>query len=384
MKTQHQHTGKPLAIGYSRQLTLYRPGGAFYGSTLPAKQRGVAIITALLVIALGTITMVAISSSQQLDMQRERNEGLIQQARALGISGERFAAALLYRDVQADQRGNSDSLDDDWAQTIPPVPIDNASIQGCIVDMQGRFNLNNLVNADGVVQPAYVQQFRRLLAEVNIDQTKADAVVDWIDSDINFTNPDGAEDDYYTGLDVGYLAANAPFVSVTELQLVKGFSSAIEEEAENFELLLPHIAALPTANGPTPMNVNTAPPEVLASLSEPVKFAADVLSRWDTGNYEDYPECENIFDLESDNEPQTLADADRDVTPWETVDDFIGDVPLEENEQAAEGLALDVRSNYFQVRIDVEAEGIRLSQFALLERDGSGRTRIIYRSRDTL
>ena len=114
-----------------------------------ARERGVAIITALLVVALGTITMVAITTSQRLDMQRERNEGLIQQARSIGIGAERFAAALLYRDVQSEQRNNSDSLDDDWAQTIPPVPVDNASIQGCVVDMQGRFNLNNLVDADG-------------------------------------------------------------------------------------------------------------------------------------------------------------------------------------------------------------------------------------------
>jgi len=384
MKTLINHTGLPQVNSYQEPRARYYIARGCADAALCARQRGVAIITAMLVIALGTITMVAIMSSQQLDMQRERNEGLIQQARALGISGERFAAALLYRDVQAEQRNNSDSLDDDWAQTIPPVPIDNASIQGCVVDMQGRFNLNNLVNADGEVQPVYVDQFRRLLQAVNIDPGIADAVLDWVDSDINFTNPGGAEDDYYTGLEVGYLAANAPFVSVSELQLVKGFNSAIEEEAENYELLLPHIAALPISAGPTAVNVNTATPEVLASFSEPVQFAADVLSRWETGAYEDYPECENIFDLEADTGPQVLADADRDVTPFETLDAFIAEVPLEENEEAAADLALDVRSNFFQVRIDVEAEGIRLSQFALLERDDTGRTRIIYRSRDTL
>jgi len=44
----------------------------------------------------------------------------------------------------------------------------------------------------------------------------------------------------------------------------------------------------------------------------------------------------------------------------------------------------DVRSDYFQVRIDVEANGIKLSQFTLLERNGEGATRVVYRSRDTL
>ena len=346
------------------------------------KQGGVAIITAMLVIALGSITMVAISSSQQLDMQRERNEGLIQQARALGISGERFAAALLYRDVQAGLRENSDSFDDDWAQTIPPVPIDNASIQGCVVDMQGRFNLNNLINVDGVMQDIYAIQFRRLLAQLNIEPAKADAVIDWLDEDLIFTVPEGAEDDYYTSLEVGYRAANAPFVSVTELQLVKGFSSAVPEEVEDYELLLPHISALPIDLGPTAVNVNTATPEVLASLSDEVAPNAAGLARWDTSAYEDYPECEDIFDLDADDAPVSVEPVD--VTPYETIDAFVADVALTDPDKKVADVAFDVKSSYFQVRIDVEAEGIRLSQYALLERDGSGRTRVLYRSRDTL
>ncbi|MBX2878810.1 MAG: type II secretion system minor pseudopilin GspK [Granulosicoccus sp.] len=350
------------------------------------KQRGVAIITAMLVIALGTITMVAISSSQQLDLQRERNEGIIQQARTFGVSGERFAAALLYRDRKDALRENSDSLDDDWAQTIPPVPIDNASIQGCIFDMQGRFNLNNLINAEGVAEEAFVQQLKNLFAELSIEQSKVDAIVDWLDTDFNPRPPDGAEDDYYTGLEVGYRAANAPMISVSELQLIKGFSSAIEEEVEDYELLLPHVAALPTANGYTSVNVNTATPEVLASLSAAVQPLAADLSRWETGVYADYPECEDIFDLTRDDGPETFIQ-DRDLTPYLSKLEFEADVPTpgdQEIELAAPPISYDVFSSYFQVRIDVEAEGIKLTQYTLLERNNEGKTRVLYRSRDTL
>ena len=348
------------------------------------KQGGIAIITAILCIALGTVTIVAIASSQQFDLQRERNEGLIQQARSFGISGERFAAALLFRDAQAEDRGNSDSLEDDWALTIPPVPIDNASLQGCVVDMQGRFNLNNLVDLEGMVQPAYVAQFRRLLVALNIAVEKSDAVVDWVDSDLNFTAPEGAEDDFYTSLEVGYRAANAPFVSVSELQLVKGFTSAVEEQTEDYELLLPHVSVLSVDNGATAVNVNTATPEVLASLSDGVMPAAADLSRWDTSAYEDYPECENIFDLEAEA-PQSLEDGQADLTPFESAEDFINEVPRTDPEdEVAIDVAFDTSSNYFQVRINVEAEGITLSQFTLLERDAEGRTRVVYRSRDTL
>ncbi|WP_157736495.1 type II secretion system minor pseudopilin GspK [Granulosicoccus antarcticus] len=349
------------------------------------RQRGVAIITAMLLVALGTITMVAVTSRQQLDMQRERNEGIILQARAFGVSGERFAAAILFRDVETGLRENTDSLDDDWAQTIPPIPIDTATIQGCIVDMQGRFNLNNLVNEEGVAAEFYVGQLKRLLIELNIDESKAEAILDWVDTDVNATVPDGAEDDYYTGLESGYRAANAPFVSASELQLVKGFSSAVKAEAEDYELLLPHISALPTDNGPTPVNVNTATPEVLASLSDEIKPLAADLSRWDTGAYEDYPECENIFDLSADDGPETLGGDERDLEPYESTILFDQQVDsADTGADAAPAGTYDVRSNYFQVRIDVVAEGIKLSQFTLFERSGEGKTRVLYRSRDTL
>ena len=127
--------------------------------------------------------------------------------------------------------------------------------------------------------------------------------------------------------------------------------------------------------------------------------------------YEDYPDCENIFDLEADIEV-----SDRDVTPYESVADFDREADFQSppadtqnNAQSATNatatgqaataqdadeqdgseserpeVAYDVKSNYFQVRIDVEAEGIRLTQYTLFERDADGQTRVIYRSRDTL
>ena len=142
------------------------------------KQQGIAVITVLLVIALTTITVATMTSRQQIDIRREQNEAAIQLARSLAISGERFAAATLYRDFQTADRNNTDSLEDDWSQTLPPIPVDGATLTGCIVDMQGKFNLNNLVNGEGEAEPIYVDQFTRLLEELGIDKTKAQTVVD--------------------------------------------------------------------------------------------------------------------------------------------------------------------------------------------------------------
>jgi len=373
------------------------------------RQKGVAIITAMLVVALGTITMVTITSRQQLDLQRERNEGVIQMARDLSSSGERFAAALLYRDRQEALRENTDSLDDDWAQTIPPVPIDQAAIQGCIIDMQGRFNLNNLIDSQGNAVLAYVEQFDRLLGVLNIERSKAQAVIDWLDQDVNAQVPDGAEDDFYTSLDPAYRAANRVFASVSELQLVKGFDPRVETEAEDYELLVPHVAVLPVDDGPTPVNVNTATPEVLASVDDDYPIGIG-LSRWETSAYEDYPECEDIFDLDAEA-TETLAEQDE-LTPYPSVEAFRAEagglVPPDPEDAAApdepeqeptpridangnvipepedSAIPLSVASEWYEVRIDVIAEGLRLSQFSLLQRDGEGRTRIVRRSRDTI
>lgn len=348
------------------------------------KQRGVAIITAMLVVALGTITMVAITARQQFDLQREQNEAVIQQARALAISGERFAAAVLFRDKEAADRENSDSLDDDWATTIPPIPIDDrAVLQGCIVDMQGRFNLNNLVDSEGKAVDIYFEQLKRLFSELGIDAVKAQAVVDWVDINIDATVPDGAEDDYYSGLEPAYRAANAPFVSVSELQLVKGFSSAIKEERDDYELLIPHISALPTANGATKINVNTATPEVIASMSEFLKPLASDLSRWDTSAYADYPACEDIFDLEAEEAPETLED-ERDLSPYESTLLFEDEAAPESGEEVAPPGTYDVKSRYYQLRIDVVSENLSITQYSLFEREDNGKTRIIYRARDAL
>ena len=348
-------------------------------------QQGIAVITVLLVIALCTITIASMTGRQQIDIRREQNEAGIQLARSLAISGERFAAAVLYRDFQAADRDNTDSLEDDWAQTLPPVPINEATLSGCIVDMQGKFNLNNLVNGEGEANPDFVDQFTRLLRVLNIDAAKAQAVVDWLDEDVNPTLPDGAEDDYYSGLELPYRAANTSVSSVSELQLVKGFNPAVEEELADYELLIPHITALPVTAGFVPLNVNTATPELLSSLSDFMEDLGPDMSRWDSTAYEDYPVCENIFDLEAEEVEGALTE-ERDYTPYNSTLDF------EENadpgggsgEQIAAPGAIGVVSRYYQVRIDIAMEGVNVSQYTLMERDPEGKIRVIGRSRDAL
>lgn len=335
----------------------------------------------MLVVALGSITVVAINARQALDLQREQNEALIQQARSLAMSGERFASVLLMRDVQDDEGETIDSLEDDWAQTIPPIPVDNATITGCVIDMQGRFNLNNLV-AGGQEDTEQFQRFQRLLQSLGIPVEKAEAVVDWLDTNVEAKGASGAESDYYTSLDPGYRAANRPMVSVSELQQVRGFGVIDKDERRDYETLLPHVAALPRAREATLVNVNTATPEVIGMLDAELAFAANELSRWDSVAYEDYPECENLFDLSAPAE-DTAADGE-DKTPFPSVAEFNRYFSDGQEGGESDVNGIDVKSNYFQVRIDVATEGIMLHQYTLFKREDDGKTSVLMRSRDAL
>jgi general secretion pathway protein K len=88
-------------------------------------------------------------------------------------------------------------------------------------------------------------------------------MVDWIDPDINVRLPYGAEDDYYSSLDRSYRTANQPMASVSELRLVKGINETI------YQRILPYVTVLPSTSGATtPIDVNTAPPQVLATLTD--------------------------------------------------------------------------------------------------------------------
>jgi len=160
--------------------------------------------------------------------------------------------------VLSDDRrlSNVDHLGEPWALRLPPVPVDNGELAGRIDDQQGAFNLNNLV-ANGVVSPAHVLQFQRLLQVLDLPEALAASLADWIDADNQPLPQGGAEDDYYQSRQPPILAANRPLADVAELALVRGYDAAVRAR------LRPFVSALP---GFTAVNVNTAAPEVLVAV----------------------------------------------------------------------------------------------------------------------
>lgn len=217
-------------------------------------QRGVALVTALLVVAIATVAAVAMANRQQLDIRRTGSLLHGEQAWAYVLGAENWAKVVLRRDARESQ---IDSLAEDWS-TQPPVSfVEGGSIVGRLIDLQGRFNVNNLVRG-GSVDADSLAFYKRLLQRLDIDERLADALVDWIDADINARFPDGAEDDAYLLLDPPYRAANRPLADTSELRLVKGY------DAEVVAKLLPHVSALPER---TALNVNTADATLLSVVA---------------------------------------------------------------------------------------------------------------------
>jgi general secretion pathway protein K len=220
------------------------------------RQQGVALVTALLVVSLATVAAIAMATRLQVDMRRTGNLLHGEQAYAYAMAAESWAQVILIRDIEDSEY---DYLGEDWATALPPIAVEGGFVSGNIIDLQGRFNVNNLVDEAGQPVESELAYFKRLLVMLKLDETLAPALLDWIDPDIDATFPDGAEDDTYLLAEPPYRTANRPLVSVSELRLVKGYTPEV------IAILEPHITALPEL---TVINVNTATAEVLEALHD--------------------------------------------------------------------------------------------------------------------
>lgn len=343
---------KPLKAPYSSKLkaSCSNKLRAPYSSKLRAphgKQQGVALITALLIAALVTVVAVAMASRQQLDIRRTGNMLEADQAYMYALAAETWAMQMLKEDAQ---KTSIDTLDEDWAIKLPPIPIEGGLISGSIEDLQGRFNLNNLVSGNAGVNAqadqAQLKIFQSLLAQVSFAEENvqlspfvANRVVDWIDPNLN-SLADGAEDLVYLGIDkLPYRAANRFMASPSELAAIAGLSLT------DVAALLPLVATLPlepAATAATSVNVNTAPEMVLLSLH------ADISSSI----------AAELVEYRADS-------------PFEKADDFVKKLK-DEHDITLEPSLVSVSSEYFLVSSDAAIGRTTLRLYSLLARKNTG------------
>ena len=308
------------------------------------RQQGVAIITALLIVTIAATVSVTISTRLQLDVRRTGNLIAQDQAHFYLLAAEEWSQRILRQDKQD---STFDSLDEIWAIELPPIPVDGGSIQGTLTDLHACININSLVTGNAVDATAQAR-FSQLLKRLEINANLTQAIADWIDRDLETSNPNGAEDGYYLNLDTPYRTANSKLYSVSELRLVKGF-----EDGETYELVEPYLCAFIAEGGDIAINVNTASAEVLQSLSAEMteSLVEDIIERRNE---------EPFYDL-------------KDFTSFAKLGTIIKDTKK-----------LSTSSEYFLLRTQAIIGQANKVMYSIIYREESGNTTIVSRTQRTL
>lgn len=223
----------------------------------PTTQHGIALITVMLVLAVVTVSLVSMSSDRQMDIRRTENQLRSTQAWEYLYGLEAWAENQLKVDFASNK---NDALTDSWSKPLSLTQIPEGNFNADIIELQGRINLNNLL-VDGVASDDDVQRLKRLLSNLDIKPELVDAMLDWIDPDMEIRYPNGAEDETYSNLSPPYRSANTPFADVSELLRIQGVTQ------KDYEKLLPYIYV---ADGYEPINVNTASAEVLRCMAKDI------------------------------------------------------------------------------------------------------------------
>jgi len=299
--------------------------------------RGVALITAMLITALASMVAANLAWDNALDVRRTMVLLNHEQAVQVALGAESWVIGILHQDLEDSE---TDHLGEIWAIELPGLPIDGGEVTGNIEDLQGRFNVNNLIDDNGKVVPESLERFRRLLIALELDPRFAGIAADWIDSNIEASFPDGAEDPIYTGIIPPYRSANQSLTSASEFAALEGMTR------ESFNVLRPHITALP---GRTNININTATGPVLQSLDENLSAA-------------------DIERLLAEREIAGFADIQSTFSSLVTPDVLN---------------TLDESTNYFQLKVVVRIDTVRVTLYSVLQRGSQGSVAPILRSLGT-
>jgi len=212
----------------------------------------------MLVLAVVTVALVAMSSDRQMDIRRTQNQLRSTQAWEYVYGLEAWSANQLKVDAEANKY---DALNDSWSKPLTLQAVPEGNLKADIIELQGRFNLNNIV-LDGMANDEEVLRLKRLLTILEIKTALVDALLDWVDADMKITMPHGAEDETYSKFKPPYRSSNVPFADISELLRIKGMTLKI------YNKLLPFIYV---ADGYQPININTASAVVLRTLAPDIK-----------------------------------------------------------------------------------------------------------------
>lgn len=228
-------------------------------SRAPGRERGIALLTAILLVALGTIIAASLGYKTVLTARRGAGVFAFDQSILAAEGTEALAGYALTESSK--ENPQYDAPGQPWSMPYGPVQAaPGVTVTASLQDLQGRFNLNNLVTANGTIDASQLQAFQNLLEIVGLDPKWAALMADWIDADSVPYPEGGAEDGTYLSQVPPYRTANREITSASALLALPGFGAA------RYAKLAPYVTALPEG---TPVNVCTASGPVLDALGPP-------------------------------------------------------------------------------------------------------------------
>jgi len=227
-------------------------------------QRGFALVITLIVTALLVALVVEFISEVYVDTTSRQSFVDAQKASLLAESGINGAIGIMKFSLPPKRYT---SLFDIWAKPMD-IPEEQGSVRITVEDENAKLSLNHIAGTNGTFidtsdpTGSYYGTALRLFKKFNLPASDlCDAVADWFDRD-EIPKPGGAESKWYMNLKNGYQAKNAPLDTLEELALIKGFSSEVLDK------LRPLITVYAESGMTAPININTAPKEILTALDE--------------------------------------------------------------------------------------------------------------------
>ncbi len=230
----------------------------------PKRQRGVALLMVLLVVALVSVLAVTLSGRLQSSVLRTGNLQQAEQAYWYWLSAEEIIQEVLQQELKASE-GVAHQAQAWYQQSAAGTafPVEGGSIQGQMTDLQSCFNLNALrvtagaqsndSEADIYLLARRKAQLRMLMQSIDDDiepyiiDVVVDSLADWLDADDRIDSSYGAETADYESQQFPHQAANTWLSHISEFRLVRGVS------AQLYSKLLPYVCVIP---GDKSLNVN--------------------------------------------------------------------------------------------------------------------------------
>ena len=338
------------------------------------RQRGIALIVVMLVIIVLAGMVGGFAYAMRVEMRLARFSNNSSDMEWLGRSGMELARYTLAMQARVPLENTHESLNQKWAGgsgvtnelladiILTDVQMGSGSFTVTMADAERKFNVN----------AADEQILQQALTVVGVDASEfsliTDCILDWRDPDDN-PRLNGAERDYYLSLTPPYYCKNGYIDDLAELLLVKGVTPDIywgpastnhfistyqtmksrrSNDRQNKPYTVGLVDLFNTLSAGR-LNINTATETTLLLIpGMDQNMAREILQR--------------RAGLDG-------VDGNEDDTPFNNVGELAGVPGIRPEVVPSLMRYCDVRSQTFEVRVDVNMDGLKRSYLGVLRRN---------------